>query len=243
MTDVISSVGRELGQPQLSAPLQAASVLLHNLIEDASYVGEVFSLGYNDALVQIHDFHRQEVGGIPALAFLVGTRITSGRESDVREEDSSVILLRVLDQAPLPNADEALRVRVENAQRVSGELNRTCDHREVMDPTTHHLLSYAGIRCRVLGTFYIANMNDEGAEDYRLMFGSDLSNYYPNRGLKVFKPRADYLGQIVNYRDPRIHASGAPVAMVHVGHVRYASTNRPFQQVSSVPRQNGVRAK
>ena len=29
-----------------------------------------------------------------------------------------------------------------------------------MDPTTHHLLSYAGVRCRVLGTFYIANMNE-----------------------------------------------------------------------------------
>jgi len=236
MPDVISTVGRELNQPQLSPPLQAASSLVHNLIEDASYVGEVFSLGYNEALVQIHDHHRQRVGGIPALAFLVATRITPGRVSDVREEDSSVVLLRVLDQAPLPNADEAVRVRVENAQRVSGELDRSWDHREVMDPTTHHLLSYAGVRCRVLGTFYISNMNDgEGGDDYRLMFGSDLSNYYPNRGLKVFKPRADRLGQIVNYRDPRLHASAGTVAMVHVGNVRYASTNRPFQQVSSVP--------
>jgi hypothetical protein len=236
MSDVLSAVGRELNQPQLDAPLQAASSLLQGLIDDASYVGEVFSLGYNEALVQIHDFHRQQVGGIPALAFLVATRITPGHVSDVREEDSSVVLLRVLDQAPLPNAEEALRVRVENAQRVSGELGRSWDHREVMDPTTHHLLSYAGVRCRVLGTFYMANMND-GDDDaaFRLMFGSDLSNYYPNRGLKVFKPRADRLGQIVNYRDPRIHSSSGPVAMVHVGHVRYASTNRPFQQVSSVP--------
>lgn len=236
MPDVFSAVGRELNEPQLGVALQAASASLHALIEDASYVGEVFSLGYNEALVQIHDHHRQRVGGIPALAFLVATRVTPGRVSDVREEDSSVVLLRVLDQAPLPNADEALRVRVENAQRVSGELDRSWDHREVMDPTTHHLLSYAGIRCRVLGTFYLSNMTGgEGGDDYRLMFGSDLSNYYPNRGLKVFKPRADRLEQIVNYRDPRIHTSTEPLAMVHVGHVRYASTNRPFQQVSSVP--------
>jgi hypothetical protein len=236
MSDVISAVGRELESPELTAPLKAASLLLHSLVEDASYVGEVFSLGYNNALVQIHDFHRQTVGGIPALAFLVATRITPGRVSDVREEDSSVILLRVLDQAPLPNDAEALRVRVENAQRVSGELNRSWDHREVMDPTTHHLLSYAGVRCRVLGTFYMADINGgEGDADFRLMFGSDLSNYYPNRGLKVFKPRADRLAQIVNYRDPRIHVSGGPVAMVHVGQVRYASTNRQFQQIGSVP--------
>jgi hypothetical protein len=54
-----------------------------------------------------------------------------------------------------------------------------------MDPTTHHLLSYAGVRCRVLGTFYIADLSDADNPNYPLMFGSDLSNYYPNRGLKA----------------------------------------------------------
>src|SRR5438093_5320517 len=122
MPDVISVVGREFEQPALSAPLQSASLLLQALLEDASYVGEIFSLGYEEALVQIHDHHRQRVGGIPALAFLIATRITPGRLVDVREEDTSVLLLRVLDQAPLPNAEEALRVRVENAPRVSGEI-------------------------------------------------------------------------------------------------------------------------
>ncbi|HRR42426.1 MAG TPA: hypothetical protein P5244_14425, partial [Syntrophales bacterium] len=69
-----------------------------------------------------------------------------------RQEDASIVLLRVLDKANLPNADEALRVRVETAQRVSGEVARHWDDRAVMDPTTHNLLSYAGVRCRVLGT-------------------------------------------------------------------------------------------
>jgi hypothetical protein len=68
--------------------------------------------------------------------------------------DSSLILLRVMDHADLPNAQEVLRVRVENAQRVSGELEKTFDHKDVMDPTTNNFLGYAGVRCRVLGTFY-----------------------------------------------------------------------------------------
>ena len=38
-----------------------------------------------------------------------------------------------MDHADLPNADEAKRVRVENAQRVSGEVGINWDDRTVMD--------------------------------------------------------------------------------------------------------------
>jgi hypothetical protein len=127
MADVISSVARQIGEPELDETLRAASAVLHKLLDEASYVGEVFSLRYDEALVQIHDHHRQRVGGIPALAFLIATRIIPNRLVDIREEDSSVILLRVLDQVPLPNSKEALRIRVENAQRVSGEIDRSWD--------------------------------------------------------------------------------------------------------------------
>ena len=228
MSSAISDVARELEQPKLSEELQSAAGLLRQIIEPEAYVGEVFSLGYEEALVQIHDFYRRKVGGIPALSFLVATRVIPGQTVDIREEDASIILVRVIDHADLPNAQEALRVRVENAQRVSGELDRTWDHRDVMDPTTNNLLGYAGVRCRVLGTFYVADTKDgSNTTNYALFFGSDLSNYYPNRGLKVFKPRGSFLEQIVNYRDPRLGTAAANV-MVNVGEVRYASTNRPF---------------
>ena len=104
-------------------------------------------------LAQIHDYNRQQVGGIPALSFLLATRVIPNKMPDIRQEDASIILLRVIDHADLPNAQEALRVCVENAQRVSGDLDKTFDHRDVMDPTTNNLLGYAGVRCRVLGTF------------------------------------------------------------------------------------------
>jgi len=96
-------------------------------------------------------------------------------------------LVRVLDHAELPNSQEALRVRVENAQRVSCELDKTFDHRDVMDPTTNNLLGYAGVRCRAIGTFYMDKLRDGADAKFELIFGSDLSNYYPNRGLKVFQ--------------------------------------------------------
>ena len=66
-----------------------------------------------------------------------------------------------------------------------------------------------------------------------LTFGSDLTNYYHNHGLKVFTPRCDALERIVNYRDPRTHADAA-TAMVSVGAVRYASSHRAFQQVDGL---------
>jgi len=79
------------------------------------------------------------VGGIPALSFLIATRISLSGQTDIREEDTSIVLLRVLDRANLPNADEALRVRVENAQRVSGEIEKNWDDRElwIQQPTIY----------------------------------------------------------------------------------------------------------
>ncbi len=233
MTSIVSSVGKRLGQTQLSDELVSASQFLNDLIDEAAYVGEVYSLGYSEALVQIHDRHRRKIGGIPALSFLLATRIIGDTPIDVREEDASVVLLRVLDHADLPNAQEALRVRVEVAQRVSGNVGQHWDDREVMDATTNQLLSYAGVRCRVLGTFFVTDLETEGKSVYRLSFGSDISNYYPNRGLKVFKPRGEVLRRIVNYRDPHTHLTGAD-GLVDIGTVRYASTHRPFQQIENV---------
>ncbi|MDG7000162.1 MAG: DUF87 domain-containing protein [Nitrososphaerota archaeon] len=235
MSTLLSQVAQQIGKTELPEDLTAAGNDISSLIEGAAYVGEVFSIGYNEALVQIHDYNRQMVGGIPALSFLIATRITPDTTPDIRKEDSSLILLRVMDQADLPNAQEALRVRVENAQRVSGELDKTFDHKDVMDPTTNNLLGYAGVRCRVIGTYYIDVVEGLSGPEYKLMFGSDLSNYYPNRGLKVFKARGGVLGRVVNYRDPRLGSSEHNELLVEVGRVRYASTNRPFQETSSVP--------
>jgi len=233
MSSLVSSVAKVMDSPTIDPSMKPAADGLSSLVDADAYIGEVFSLAYDDALVQIHDFHRKQVGGVPALSFLIATRIPPGKPFDPKEEDASIILLRVLDKADLPNAQEALRVRVENAQRVSGEIEKTWDHKDVMDATTNQLLGFAGVRCRVLGTFYVADVGEPGKPSYKLAFGSDLSNYYPNRGLKVFKPKAAVLKAIVNFRDPRNLVD--PDVRVQIGEVRYASSNRPFQQIGGVP--------
>jgi hypothetical protein len=211
-----------------------ATRLLKAMIQPSQYVGDVYSISYETASVQIHDRFRQDVGGIPSLCFLLATRISpSDDELDYQKEESSLILLRVMDSAPLPSDSMAERVRVELGQKVAGELEINWDHVKYMDGTTNYLLSFAGLHCRVLGTFFV----DESPRLRRLVlrFGSDLSNYYPNKGLKVYKPNEQALETIVNYVSPD-HANEILSGLrVPLGEVRYASTNRAFQGVSNVP--------
>lgn len=222
-----SDVERLIANYEAEEAEREALETLGDLVQQDQYVGEVFSLSYETALVQIHDAHRQKVGGIPSLSFLIATRIVPGEPFDFREEDSSILLLRVMDAAPLPNDDEATRVRVQAARQVAGPGEGHWDDANVMDHHTAGLLSFAGVRCRVIGTFYLRPSGVGDEERLQLQFGADLSNYYPNRGLKVYKPNGEALRQIVNYRE------GGGVG-VGIGEVRYASTNRSFQGVRNV---------
>ncbi len=229
----MSQILDAIGEDQRRATTSLARELLGSLVQKDQYVGEVVSLGYDVAVVQIHDFNRQQVGGIPSLSFLVATRTNTTSDFDYMAEDSSVILLRVMDAAPLPNAAEADRVRVEAAQRVSGETDLHWDDQKMMDGTTHHLLSFAGIKCRVIGTFFVDKISNKAGAHLDLCFGSDISNYYPNRGLKVYKPNGLALKRIVNYQAPD-RSDRRTNRSVTVGDIRYASTNRSFQGVNDV---------
>lgn len=212
------------------------------LVQKNEYVGELFSINYENAKVQIHDNERQKVGGIPSLCFLIATRVDpDNSDIDFKEEDSSFILLRVMDSAQLPNSSEAERIRVETAQRVSGDTDKHWDGDGIMDTKTRVYLGYAGIQCRIIGTFYLDTSTDEQSENGRLhlKFGSDLSNFYPNRGLKVYKPNGNALKLIVNYTEPsnlQEHIEKYETAeSVKLGQIRYASTNRKFQEIDDVP--------
>ena len=212
------------------------------LVQKSEYVGELFSINYENAKIQIHDTERQKVGGIPSLSFLIATRIDPDKaEIDFKEEDASFILLRVIDAAQLPNSSEAERIRVETAQRVSGDTDRHWDGDGIMDTKTRVILGYAGVQCRIIGTFYLDTPTEEQNKNSRLQlkFGSDLSNFYPNRGLKVYKPNGKALELIVNYTDPNnrqehIEKYGK-TKNVRLGFIRYASTNRKFQEIDDVP--------
>ena len=166
-----SEIAQVLREDQQNAVELTTKEFFENLIQKDQYVGEVYSISYESALVQIHDRHRMDVGGIPSLSFLIATRVNPEKPPDYRDEDASIILLRVMDAAPLPNDFEAQRIRVEAGQRATGE-DIHWDDPKTMDASTHQLLSYAGVKCRVIGTFFLEHDPDnEVQESLMLKFG------------------------------------------------------------------------
>lgn len=207
------------------------------LVQEKQYIGELYSINYETARVIIHDYQKNKVGGVPSLSFLIATRVNPYIDEmvDFQREDSSVILLRVMDAAQLPQERENERIRTEVAQRVSGEADKHWDTDGVMDAKTRNLLSFAAVECRIIGTFYLdLQHQDQTDSDLILKFGCDISNYYPNKGLKVYKPNAGALEAIINYTDFANQNDLRSKARVQLGNVRYASTNRRFQQIDDV---------
>lgn len=207
------------------------------LLQEDYLVGDLYSINYEFAKVIIHDHYRQKVGGIPSLSFLLASRLDPNNCSsvDFKKEDTSFILLRVMDSAALPQDVEAERIRVETAQRVVGETNKNYDSPDAMDIKTRNLFNYAGVQCKIIGTFFFEEDESNSEAPLRLRFGCDISNYYPNRGLKVYKPVDEALKIIVNYTEAHSAGEGGETGRVKIGHVRYASTNRKYQSIDSVP--------
>jgi hypothetical protein len=216
-----------------------AKTIFSKLIQKDQLVGDLYSINYEEGKVLVHDYYRQKVGGIPSLSFLIATRINPDNEIDYKEEDASIILLRVMDTTQIPQDKEAEKVRIETAQRISGEADKNWDEKETMDLKTKHIFSYAGIACRIIGTFFLEEDDAKSDAGLRLKFGSDISNYYSNRGFKIFKPNGDALAEIVNYCDPSTIQAHIDLyentERVKLGFVRYASTNRKYQRIDDVP--------
>jgi hypothetical protein len=206
------------------------------LLQQEQYTGETLRMDFRTVTVQIHDHTRRLVGGVPHLSYLVASRMKPWNESlEWTAEDCSVLLLRVLGAAPLPSDAMDTIIRSESARRAIGVDNPHWDTKEFMDGYTRNQLSMSGLACEVVGTFYLGRKNEKEGGKLELRFGTDINNFYPNKGLKVYKPIGDALRTIVNFRDPSL-ATDHPLNdfTVRIGHVRYASTNRLMQGVDDV---------
>ena len=195
---------------------------LAKLLDIDTQVGELLSINYSESQVLVHDYMRQKVRGLPHGSFLVATRIglEISQNVDAEDEDACLVLLRIVGDAPLPNAREMEHFRFQAGMR-STESNETWDSPGHLDEWTKNNLSYGAYKCRVLGTF---RMRKDGDGEYGLVFGGDLINYYTGRGMKVFKPTGELLSKIVNYQRP-IGAEGlGEETRVRVGRVRFASS-------------------
>ena len=199
---------------------------LFQLIQEDNFVGWVFSLDYDNALVITNDAWKYAVKGIPHNAFLLASTFTPESYADVDEMDREVILLRVTGTCKLPQDDDAIRTKLDSYQNLT-ELYPT-QGREDFDAITKNKLQFGGLTCRVLGTFYMKNSE--------LNLGSDIETFSVSMRMGVYLPKGNALERIVNYVDPirkkrskeEFRALGitTDIPPFKIGTVRYTSTDR-----------------
>lgn len=192
------------------------------------HVGYVFGMSFNDALVLTNDAWKERVAGVPHNSFLIGAGFDPENMARAHNFDREVVLLRVLEPVALPSDRDLVRAVIEHNQRRTEEEVFKTDTHDGHDPITHNELQFGGIRCRILGTFFV--------ENGELRLGSDLENYMSCTRLRVFKPSAKALELIINHINPEIRAKAQEEAKkagfdvmppaLEIGTVRYTSTAR-----------------
>ncbi|WP_157254377.1 helicase HerA domain-containing protein [Nonomuraea typhae] len=217
--------------PDLIPNVGSGTLLERVLLADdrAIRVGAVHRLDYDRAVVITHDRWKAEVGGIPQYAFLLATAREVGNGGG---DDDEVLLLRVEGTAPLSLERDQLAVREEALRDALSKKNDPSPSIVLdmdLDPFTKNRMSFTGLDCRIIGTFY---------EDIRdghqvLDFGHDVDNFYATATYRVFKPIGDGLSALTSFIKP----TDDFVQMVRIGTVRYSSTRRRaiLAKQSSVP--------
>lgn len=203
---------------------------LSQLIGDVekSFVGYVYNLKYDEAYVQTNDSFKHAVNGLAHNSFLVAAGFDPARFNEALLVDQEVVLLRVLGPAPLPQDGDMVKTRIEHHQRRRSEERMPGDGNDGLDPMTRSELQWGGLRCRVLGTFFV--------QDAQLRLGSDVETFMSLPRMRAYKPRGAALALIVNHVNPEVRAKAAEEAKkagfkdspkpIEIGKVRYTSTNR-----------------
>ena len=216
--NILADIAKKADENKSLCAGKQLALLLHG----QTCVGDLLSVNFSEAQVLVHDYAKQQVRGLPYGSFLVASRMKSSQETEINaeDEDSCLLLLRIVGDSQLPNSKEMEHFRFHAGMR-SADSNNTWDNPESLDEWTKNNLSYGSYRCRVLGTF---RMKLDETEKYSFTFGGDLINFYTGRGMKVYKPVGDLLTRIVNYQKQAIVSSGTTSNQIRVGRVRFASS-------------------
>jgi DNA helicase HerA-like ATPase len=194
---------------------------------DKALVGYAYQIQYGEATLLVNDKWKADVSGVPLNTFLVASSLRTSAPDETPEAEQEVLLLRVTSEFELPTDKDAIKSLIEHhKRRTTSAITSSSDGK---DPASSSDMQWGGLRCRILGTFYINNKNE-------LAFGSDLENFPSNSNLRAYKPMGAALEAIVNYCDPgrkkrnledakRLGFRAAPPD-VDVGTVRYTSTQR-----------------
>jgi hypothetical protein len=196
---------------------------------DTNHVGYVYGIDFQTTTVLTNDNWKARVAGIPHNSFLIATALNPQSPANANQFDNELVLLRVIGPARLPSDSEMIQTRIEhNQRRESHERFPTTDS-DGFDPMTQSELQYAGLQCRILGTFFL---DDDG----EIRLGSDVENYFASTRLRVYKPRANALERIVNHinadrkrtmlADAIAAGFKSAPSPIPIGTVRYTSTSR-----------------
>jgi len=203
-----------------------ASDPLARLVQSENFVGYVYSLSYESALVITNDTWKGRVSGIPLNCFLLGATFDPEQFSSTPPADREVLLFRVTGTSNLPQHDDLLKAQVDQFCRRERVFSSSAT--DDFDDFTWNEIQFGALECRIIGTFYTM----EGT----LNLGSDIETFTSASRLRVFKPRGTALEQIVNFVDPirrqkaledaaALGFRGQPQPF-RIGTIRYTSTSR-----------------
>ncbi len=176
---------------------------IFDLVEDDSrFIGSAFTLTYDKLDVLTNDADKQKVDGIPQSSFLLAFYA-----NDMSKDKREALLLRVISPVSIPTDDEMISTLIEYYK----DGISVTDAERRMDDFTRYDLSFSGLECRILGTFYENNG--------KLLFGSDVENFYAPNNYKIYKPTDDVLDRIINFSESEQNT-------VKIGKARFSSTMR-----------------
>ena len=115
---------------------------LVDLIQDENFVGWIYSINYEKALVISNDEWKHKVRGIPHNSFLIATSFDPKHFNTVADEDRQVILLRVTGTAKLPQDDEMIKTKIDGFQKAKSTFD---DGQEEYDVYTKSRMQFSGI--------------------------------------------------------------------------------------------------
>jgi uncharacterized protein DUF87 len=212
----------------LGEQIVVGDLLITQMLDSASIVGGVYTMGYDDCYVLTNDLWKQRAGGIPQHCFLLATAMVPG--TTPHQDDEEIILLRVLGPASLPAEAELVHVRAEAMREMvvtHGE-EAAAATPAILDVLTRNEIQFSAIKAKVLGTFFETEVNGSPL----VIFGSDVETFYSSSRYKVYKPYGRSLELIASYpvvneqeaverEDPALEPRRIPI-----GTVRYSSSTR-----------------
>ena len=196
---------------------------------EPSFAGFLFNTSFDETYILTNDSFKEKVNGLPLNSFLVAAGFNPETIGSAHPVDREVLLLRILEPVALPQERDFIAATIQSHQKKTVKEMLPGLPNDGLDPITASELQWGGLRCRILGSFYV-----DGDQELRL--GSDLETFTTLSRMRAYKPTEKALEMIINHVNPEVRRKsedearkagfGSVPAPILIGKVRYTSTNR-----------------